>query len=217
MKRLLKTSKIIVLSFIFVLFFASFIVAVDPGYRDCPYDDCPYDSEVYDLTEEQEEDLVFMYEEEKMARDLYAAFNEEWNARIFENISQSEENHMAAIARLLDKYDLEKPDLDPGEFNNQELAELYQELLEKGLTSYEDALEVGKTVEIIDIEDLETKAARATPDVETVFMNLLNGSYNHLAAFERQLESDVARNGEFRRDNDRGNRRGGGNSRRFDE
>ena len=213
MRKLMTVSKVVVLSFVFVFIFSSIGVATEPISPDCPV----YD-EVYDLNEQQEEDLVFMYEEEKMARDLYAAFAEEWDARIFENISQSEDNHMAAIARLLDKYDLEKPDLEPGEFDNQELADLYEELLEQGLSSYEGALEVGKAVEIIDIEDLETKADRANPDVEAVFMNLLRGSHSHLEAFERQLESDVARGGGFAGNNDRGDRggrRGGGNSRRF--
>lgn len=165
------------------------------------------EGEVYDLNEQQEADLIFMYEEEKLAHDLYAEFAEQWNSRVFANIADSETRHMAAIARLLDKYDLEVETLDRGEFNNQELAELYDELLEKGQQSYEAALEVGKEVELIDIEDLETKAARATPDVEIVFSNLKAGSYNHLAAFERQLESGISETAN-NRISDRGNRRG---------
>ena len=71
---------------------------------------------------------------------------------------------------------------------------MYQDLSQKGLSSYEAALEVGKAVEIKDIEDLERKAARATPDVEAVFMNLRQGSQNHLSAFERQLARDITDN-----------------------
>ncbi len=207
MKKFISITQVSVLALALLMIFSS--VGLARGFRsEALQEDCfVIEGEVYDLNEQQEADLIFMYEEEKLAHDLYAEFAEQWDARIFANIADSETRHIAAIARLLDKYDLEVETLDRGEFNDQELAELYDELLEQGQQSYEAALEVGREVEIIDIEDLETKAARATPDVELVFNNLKAGSHNHLAAFERQLEGGAVQGGN-NRISDRGNRRG---------
>ena len=45
-----------------------------------------------------------MREEEKLARDLYMAFGQKWNARVFANIARSETSHMEAIKFLLNRY-----------------------------------------------------------------------------------------------------------------
>lgn len=74
-----------------------------------------------ELSEKQIADLEFMYEEEKLARDLYARLGEEWNLPAFANISRSEAQHMAALEALFTKYDLEKPAAAAGEYNNGEL------------------------------------------------------------------------------------------------
>ena len=207
MRKFISITQASVLALALLIMFSSVGLARGVRSQELQEDCLVVEGEVYELSEQQEEDLVFMYEEEKLAHDLYAEFAELWDARIFANIADSETRHMAAIARLLDKYDLELETLERGEFNDQELAELYDELLEQGQQSYEAALEVGREVEIIDIEDLETKAARATPDVETVFNNLKAGSYNHLAAFERQLEGGATQSSSSR-NSDRGNGRG---------
>ena len=163
-------------------------------------EDIVNDYQEYDISEEQIEDLKFMYEEEKLARDLYAKLGAEYGLPIFNNISQSEEQHMAALEALFEKYDLEKPSAKPGEYNTSELAEAYDEFLEEGLESEEAALELGKELEEKDIEDLEDAMDDATPDFETVYNSLKEGSENHLESFERVLEDD----------NDRGKQNGQG-------
>ncbi len=47
------------------------------------------------------ETLIFMREEEKMARDVYRVLGEQWGVDVFNNISQSKQKHMNAIARKL--------------------------------------------------------------------------------------------------------------------
>ena len=52
-----------------------------------------------------------------------------------------------------------------------------------------DALEVGVLVEKADIEDLESALKTVTnAEVKRVFTSLLQGSMNHLDAFEGYLE-----------------------------
>jgi len=141
------------------------------------------------LTKKQKNDLIFMYQEEKLARDVYITLGNIWNARVFKNIQRSEQRHMNAIKSLLNKYNLRVPVLsdDIGVFENEELQALYNQLVAKGKQSLQDALEVGVTIEETDIADLEEKMEGAPSNVQRVYSNLLRGSYKHLSAFNRNL------------------------------
>ena len=76
----------------------------------------------------------------------------------------------------------------PGEFQNAELQMLYNALVARGRVSLKAALEVGVDIENLDIGDLTDCRARTThTDIAKVYSNLIDGSYNHLAAFEKAL------------------------------
>ena len=142
------------------------------------------------LTIEQKEGLSYIIEEEKVARDVYLELYKTWGTRVFGNITRSEQKHMDAVERLFNSYDIEAPlSLDTvGNFENEELQAMYDELVEKGNKSKEDALEVGVIVEEKDIADLEALLESSIPsDFERVYSNLVRGSYKHLRAFNRQL------------------------------
>lgn len=138
-----------------------------------------------ELNQSEIDALLFMREEEKLARDVYLTLYEKWNLVIFNNIARSEQQHMNAVKVLLDQYNLEDPMLgEIGEFENQVLQDLYDELILTGSKSVQDALKVGGAIEEIDILDLKESLADATnTDVIRVFESLLRGSNNHLRAF----------------------------------
>jgi len=149
---------------------------------------------VGELSELEIEGLLYMREEEKLARDVYLTFAEEWDLRIFGSIANSEQKHMDAIARLLERYDLEDPaeTTDIGGFANPTLQELYGELVEAGSGSLADALMVGATIEEIDILDLEEYILQTDePDIQRVYQSLLRGSGNHLRAFVSALAGET--------------------------
>jgi hypothetical protein len=141
------------------------------------------------LSDEEKAALLFLREEEKLARDVYSALSAKWNARVFGNISTSESRHMASVKTLLDRYGLADPVgvNAPGVFADPALQALYTQLVAQGSQSLQDAYEVGVTIETLDIEDLQALLAMpALPsDVATVARNLLAGSQNHLASFSR--------------------------------
>ena len=56
------------------------------------------------LSQEEINGLIHMRIEEKLARDVYTVLGERWNARVFLNIKLSEQTHMEAVRRLLNKY-----------------------------------------------------------------------------------------------------------------
>ena len=72
-----------------------------------------------------------------------------------------------------------------GVYTDPALNALYNQLLAKGMQSAQDALEVGILIEKKDIADLESALNSTTKfDIKRVYNNLMNGSYNHLYAFE---------------------------------
>ena len=145
-----------------------------------------------ELDSDEAAQLTYLREEEKLARDVYLALYSKWGARIFWNISLSEDRHSNALRLLLDRYGLPDPaeNKAPGIFENSELQDLYSDLVAQGESSLSEALRVGATIEDLDFHDLE-KALAATDnhDLEIVYGNLQRGTQNHMQAFVRQLEA----------------------------
>jgi len=144
------------------------------------------------LSEEEAEGIIFMREEEKLARDVYLTLAEIWDVPAFSNIAASEQQHMDAILRLIDTYGLEDTPYagTVGVYDNAELQAMYDELVTRGSGSLEAAFEVGATIEEVDIVDIEEYLAESTAsDISRVYENLLRGSRNHLRAFVSQLEA----------------------------
>lgn len=144
------------------------------------------------LTADEKADLIFMREEEKLARDVYLTLHDIWGTTVFANIATSEQQHMDAILGLLITYKLPDPTVGKmvGEFVNAELQALYNTLIERGKRSALDALLVGGIIEETDIVDLNAAIATARPsNIDKVYTNLLNGSYNHLRAFASNIEA----------------------------
>jgi hypothetical protein len=136
-----------------------------------------------------EESLMLMREEEKLARDVYSYLYGIYKIPIFYNISKSEQTHMNTILTLLNRYGIADP-ASPivGEFNDPTLAALYETLIERGSISLVEALKVGVDIEVKDIEDLEAGiAATNLKDIKRVYSNLMNGSWNHYNAFVSNL------------------------------
>jgi hypothetical protein len=132
--------------------------------------------------------LLYLVEEEKLARDVYAALDAVSVSPKFKNISGSEQTHMDYISALLVTYGIKNPTTGKkaGVFTNKELSALYKTLVAKGKKSAIDALQVGILIEEKDLADLATlsKSVKQT-DIKTAIAFLKKGSENHLAAFQR--------------------------------
>jgi hypothetical protein len=137
----------------------------------------------------QQQSLLYLIEEEKLAHDVYTVLGDLWGLPIFDDISSSETSHQALVEQLL----VDRGIADPrtgvvGEFTDPVLQELYNTLIATGSLSATDALEVGVMIEERDIADLQvTIQATTDADVTRVLQRLLNGSENHLRAFNNRL------------------------------
>lgn len=143
------------------------------------------------LSQAEIDGLLWMREEEKLARDVYNALYATWGLSVFQSIAQSEQTHMDAVKGLLDRYGLADPAAaEPGVFTNPELQALYDRLVAQGRESVVAALQVGAAIEEIDILDLQKQLTLvAAADVQQVYTNLLRGSENHLRAFVNNLSA----------------------------
>jgi hypothetical protein len=142
-----------------------------------------------DLNQSESEGLLYMREEEKLARDAYWTFDDRYGLPVFENIAEAEETHMNSVKVLMDKYGLEDPILEAGKFANSDLQAMYDDLVEQGNSSVEEALRVGAVIEETDIQDLKDRLAETdNEDIKMVYESLMRGSRNHLRAFVNNLE-----------------------------
>ena len=150
---------------------------------------------VLDSTEATQ--LIYMREEEKLARDSYSTLNEQWDHKVFFNISRSEQRHMDSMLKMLIQFGIDDPvDSDEvGSFSDPYLSALYLQLMDWGEQSLSEALAVGGYIEEIDIRDLR-QAISNTDEAALInaYSNLLAASRNHLRTFVSHIE---AMNGDY--------------------
>ncbi|AMQ19158.1 hypothetical protein A0127_08280 [Thermococcus peptonophilus] len=145
------------------------------------------------LSQDEMAAILYMREEEKLARDVYLTLYNETGLTVFRNIEKSEETHMDMVLSLIEKYNLTDPveGLGIGEFASPEMESLYNELVERGKTSKLEALKVGAYIEELDIKDLNEWLEKVdNQDIRVVFENLRKGSENHLRAFVNNIEKN---------------------------
>jgi len=152
------------------------------------------------LSPQLKSSLQYMYNEERLAKDIYLNIYKKQPIQQLYNIAtRAETKHIDAVNQLAAKYALTKANYPSGKYPEQELQNLYNRLYNKGIRSQKDALEVGCMVEVVDINDLNKYIGQAqasnAQDILSVFNRLRMGSYNHYWAFDRSLKNMGASNG----------------------
>lgn len=172
---------------------------------------------VYPLTAEQQDSLYYMWNEEKLAKDLYLALNAVYPANALYNIAtNSESQHVNSMEGLLNKYQLTQnvinaynqanptqvpitqlSEIPAGVFTVPSLQTLYNTLYQEGIISANAALQAGCKVEVTDVTDLNQDIIDAgnAKDLVTFFEILRAGSYNHYWSFDNALKKAGVTNG----------------------
>ncbi|MEA3304198.1 MAG: DUF2202 domain-containing protein [Patescibacteria group bacterium] len=130
--------------------------------------------------------MLFSYAEEMLARDVYNYLDELYpETDVFGHIAQSEQKHMDAVSKLIDKANLEAPT------GYGELTDTYNALISQGSESLQQALEVGVQIEILDIDDLKHMMSEIDNEtINSTFTRIGDASYTHLAAFMSELQKN---------------------------
>ncbi|MFK5878738.1 MAG: DUF2202 domain-containing protein [Flavobacteriaceae bacterium] len=166
------------------------IVLVSMIFSSCSSNDNNEGFESLTLTQEEINDLSFLREEEKLARDVYIYAYNKYQLIIFNSISNSEQSHMNSVLNLMNTYDIpDSASSEIGVFNNSELQEIYYSLIALVDISSVDALTVGAIIEDLDINDIDHFINNTTKqDLLDVYDNLTCGSKNHIRSYTNQLE-----------------------------
>ena len=144
------------------------------------------------LTAQEESDLIFLREEEKLARDVYLFSLDKYEEQIFQNISNSEQKHMDKLLDLLNFYNIEDPAQEEiGVFTNEELQVLYDELVMISDSSLVHAFTVGAIIEDLDIKDIvHFEENTDKVDILEAYANLVCGSKNHIQGYTNKLNAN---------------------------
>ncbi|AGL16026.1 DUF2202 domain-containing protein [Actinoplanes sp. N902-109] len=140
------------------------------------------------LTAAQKTTLAAMAQEEKLARDLYAAFAARYDDLTFNHVAMAESQHLTMVRTLLQRYGSTDPTAGQpdGAFTDKSVQTTYDKLLAQGKRSEAAALSAARQVERDDIAALTAALTGLTaPDVSHVYTMLLAASQRHLAAFTR--------------------------------
>lgn len=176
------------------------------------------DAETSSTVDENERlHLVFMREEEKLARDVYITLGMQYpQQKTFGNIADSEERHTGSAEDMLAKYGIEDPvtNNNVGVFSGAEFGwyftEKYTQLVEMGSAGELQALMVGAFIEELDMLDInqcpkvivETidsiestsdcgKVYTDNADLQRMYTSLLEGSESHLRAYVKSIEGFI--------------------------
>ena len=161
--------------------------------------------------------LVFMREEEKLARDVYITLGMQYPyVNVFGNIVQSEERHTCSVCDKLQQYGITDPvtNNNVGVFSGEEFGvyftEKFQQLTDRGTEGELEALYVGAYIEELDMIDIrqcpavivETidsveavsdcgKVYTDNADIQRLYDSLLEGSESHLRAYVKKIEQRI--------------------------
>ena len=175
------TATILFLTIILSAFFAS-----------CSDNDIGNDDQALyetELLETDKEALLYMLEEEKLARDTYDYLDNKWGIKQFTNIKKSEQSHMNAIINLLDQYSIDYTILPYGSFEDETLQNYYSQFVESGQISQANALQIGATIEDLDIFDLTESIDQTSNEaIVTILKNCYSlGICKNPSTFVNQL------------------------------
>ncbi|MCU7845040.1 MAG: DUF2202 domain-containing protein [Candidatus Thiodiazotropha sp. (ex Monitilora ramsayi)] len=165
--------------------------------------------------------MIFMREEEKLARDVYTKLGTLYpDSVVFGRIDNSEQQHTDAVKNLLASYGIADPNTNDnvgmftGAAYGDYFTEKYEYLTNLAKSSEMDALYVGAFIEELDmldivqcpkviveqdngIDDIASCGLAYTDqkDIRNVYESLLDGSKSHLRAYVRAIESVIGKGG----------------------
>jgi len=143
------------------------------------------------LTKDQKEMLFFIYQGEKVARDIYITLGELYkDENTFAFLQFSGQRHFECTKELCDIYGIETSQIGEesiGKFESIVLQTVYDACIEKGKKSIHDALEVAEFIKSNEIKDLEHGSVGMPKHIVNVYEAIKKRNQRHLDAFQGAL------------------------------
>lgn len=142
-----------------------------------------------ELTQSEEDGILFMREFEKFAYDAYQQFYDSYGHNVFLNISNAEQNHMDAMLHLIEFYGLTDLTIgETGQFTNEEL-QLFYDYTMSEVTDLISSLYACKEIEEKMISELTALMAETeVKNLDKVYEHHLKVSEKHLTSFNFVIE-----------------------------
>ena len=137
------------------------------------------------LNDTERQDILYLQESEKLERDLYAKFAQQYTSiPVFANLAQASEVYMKADDVILQRYGITDPEQAAlGIFTNQKLQNLYTTWVNDGSTSAISALRAAAKSEDMHIADLMAAVERTdNNDLKFIYRQQLAFSRNNVRA-----------------------------------
>jgi hypothetical protein len=171
-------------------------------------------SQIGVLDAAEETHLIFMREEEKLARDVYLTLGKEYkDLKVFSRIDDAEQKHTDTMADMLLLYGIEDPSTSDkiGVFSGEDYGWYFTEKYNYLVAKAEDglkALYVGALIEELDMHDIKEcpvviqetyelgeldcgLAHTNESQLTRAYESLLDGSGSHLRAYVKAIEQII--------------------------
>jgi hypothetical protein len=130
-----------------------------------------------------------LYNEERMAYDLYGEFYERWALSVFKKVQEREAKHVWCVERIMDNYGFTyNTNVISGSYPDKEIQKIYDELTVKGCISDLAALEAAAYIKEKHISQLRERIRYQEDEyiVKVIFL-MESAAQSHLRAFVKSI------------------------------
>lgn len=130
-----------------------------------------------------------LYQEEKLAYDLYGEFYERWSLSVFNKVQQREAKHVWCVERIMDNYGFDyNTNTNAGSYPDRDIQKIYDDLTVKGCISDLAALEAAAYIKEKHISQLRERIRYQEDEyiVKVIFL-MESAAQSHLRAFVKSI------------------------------
>lgn len=130
-----------------------------------------------------------LYQEEKLAYDLYGEFYERWSLGVFNKVQQREAKHVWCVERIMDNYGFDyNTNTNSGIYPDKDIQRMYDDLTVKGCISDLAALEAAAYIKEKHISQLRERIRYQEDEyvVKVIFL-MESAAQSHLRAFVKSI------------------------------
>lgn len=135
----------------------------------------------YELTNNDQESIVYAFEESRFASEIYGSMFAKWEEDIFSKLQKIKKYHFSMMQKVAQKYGVTTPNVEYGVYNDPELQDLYLQTMTNNAFDYTSALTSAGEIEERIIVDLMKFFGRTdNADLIITYDALINGAKKHL-------------------------------------
>ena len=148
---------------------------------------------VSDLNESVKSDVVYLYELERFAKDIYQKSYDEWGLELFNTLTSTQSLNNSIIAILLDNYNITyNVTPEAGVYTDDTIQGFYDTYVQETNTTIKDSLSMGVALEEKLVSEIDTlmQNRSLSDDVKIVYEIVKRSTREHIHSFNIALGQD---------------------------